>query len=43
MSKKSKNMWSQIGTHAFLLVISVTVLFPILWIISLALDPEKHR
>ena len=41
MSKKSKDIWSQIGTHAFLLLVSVAVLFPILWIFSLALDPRN--
>lgn len=41
MSKKSKNIWSQIGTHAFLLIVAVGVLFPILWIFSLALDPRN--
>ncbi len=41
MSKKSKGLWGQIGTHAFLILVSLTVLFPILWIFSLALDPRN--
>jgi len=41
MSKKSKDIWSQIGTHAFLILVAVGVLFPILWIFSLALDPRN--
>lgn len=41
MSKKSKDIWNQIGTHAFLILVAVGVLFPILWIFSLALDPRN--
>jgi len=41
MSKKSKDIWNQIGTHAFLILVAVGVLFPILWILSLALDPRN--
>lgn len=41
MHNKSKNIWRQIGKHVFLLLVVVTVLFPILWIFSLALDPRN--
>jgi arabinogalactan oligomer/maltooligosaccharide transport system permease protein len=41
MSKKQKAILKQIGLHLFLLLILVTVMFPILWIFSLALDPRN--
>jgi arabinogalactan oligomer/maltooligosaccharide transport system permease protein len=41
MHRKSQTFWRQIGTQVFLLLITVSVLFPILWIFSLALDPRN--
>jgi arabinogalactan oligomer/maltooligosaccharide transport system permease protein len=41
MHKKSKSIWQQIGMQAFLLLVTISVLFPILWIFSLALDPRN--
>jgi arabinogalactan oligomer/maltooligosaccharide transport system permease protein len=42
MSKKQKEVLQQIGLQVFLLVVVTTaVLFPILWIFSLALDPRN--
>jgi arabinogalactan oligomer/maltooligosaccharide transport system permease protein len=41
MHKKSKSIWQQIGMQAFLLLVTMSVLFPILWIFSLALDPRN--
>jgi arabinogalactan oligomer/maltooligosaccharide transport system permease protein len=41
MSKKQKALLKQIALHLFLLAVLVTVLFPILWIFSLALDPRN--
>lgn len=41
MHKKSKAIWQQIGIQAILILISIAVLFPIVWIFSLALDPRN--
>jgi arabinogalactan oligomer/maltooligosaccharide transport system permease protein len=41
MSKKQKAVLKQIGIHLFLLLVLATVLFPIMWITSLALDPRN--
>jgi arabinogalactan oligomer/maltooligosaccharide transport system permease protein len=41
MHNKSKSIWQQIGMQAFLLLVTMSVLFPILWIFSLALDPRN--
>jgi arabinogalactan oligomer/maltooligosaccharide transport system permease protein len=41
MSKKQKAVLKQIGLHLFLLGVLAAVLFPILWITSLALDPRN--
>jgi arabinogalactan oligomer/maltooligosaccharide transport system permease protein len=41
MSKKQKSILQQIGLHLFLIAILFTVMFPILWIFSLALDPRN--
>jgi arabinogalactan oligomer/maltooligosaccharide transport system permease protein len=41
MHNKSKSIWQQIGMQAFLLLVTISVLFPILWIFSLALDPRN--
>jgi arabinogalactan oligomer/maltooligosaccharide transport system permease protein len=41
MSNKTKSILSQIGVQIFLLATTVIVLFPILWILSLALDPRN--
>ncbi len=41
MSKKQKAVLKQIGIHIFLLLVLATVLFPIMWITSLALDPRN--
>ncbi len=42
MPKKRKEVFKQIGLQAFLLlVVTTTVLFPILWVFSLALDPRN--
>jgi arabinogalactan oligomer/maltooligosaccharide transport system permease protein len=41
MPKKRKHLLKQIGLHAFLILVLLTVLFPILWITSLALDPRN--
>jgi arabinogalactan oligomer/maltooligosaccharide transport system permease protein len=40
MSKRQKQVLRQIGMHVFLLLVLVTVLFPILWVFSMALDPR---
>jgi arabinogalactan oligomer/maltooligosaccharide transport system permease protein len=37
----AKKVWRQIWLQIFLLLITATVLFPILWIFSLALDPRN--
>ncbi len=41
MSKRTETILRQIGIHIFLLLITVSVLFPVLWIFSLALDPRN--
>ena len=41
MSKKQKSVLRQIGLHLFLIVVLFVVMFPILWIFSLALDPRN--
>ncbi|MFN2185649.1 MAG: ABC transporter permease subunit, partial [Anaerolineae bacterium] len=40
MSKKQKQVLKQIGMHVFLLLVLATVMFPILWVFSMALDPR---
>ena len=39
--RKRRNTLTQIGMQAIALLITFTVLFPILWIISLAIDPRN--
>lgn len=41
MTKKQTAVLKQIGLQLFLLLVLATVLFPILWITSLALDPRN--
>jgi arabinogalactan oligomer/maltooligosaccharide transport system permease protein len=41
MPKKTQDILKQVGLQIFLLAVTVTVLFPILWIFSLALDPRN--
>lgn len=41
MSKKQKQTLTQIGLHLFLLTVTALVLFPIVWIFSMALDPRN--
>ncbi|MBC8447658.1 MAG: ABC transporter permease subunit [Chloroflexi bacterium] len=42
MSKRMKEVLKQLGLQAFLLLIVTTsVMFPILWVVSLALDPRN--
>lgn len=41
MHNKSKTVWNQIGKQVFLLAVTASVLFPILWIFSMALDPRN--
>jgi arabinogalactan oligomer/maltooligosaccharide transport system permease protein len=41
MSRKQKAVLQQIGLQIFLLFVTAMVLFPILWIFSLALDPRN--
>jgi arabinogalactan oligomer/maltooligosaccharide transport system permease protein len=41
MSKRQKAVLQQIGLQLFLLFVTAMVLFPILWIFSLALDPRN--
>jgi arabinogalactan oligomer/maltooligosaccharide transport system permease protein len=41
MSKRQKAILQQIGLQLFLLLVTALVLFPILWIVSLALDPRN--
>lgn len=41
MSNRTQNLLRQIGVQIFLLLVTATVLFPILWIFSLALDPRN--
>jgi len=40
MSKKTREILKQVGTQIFLLLVAASVLFPIMWIFSLALDPR---
>jgi arabinogalactan oligomer/maltooligosaccharide transport system permease protein len=40
MSKKQKAILRQIGMHLFLIGVLVIVMFPIIWIFSMALDPR---
>jgi len=40
MSRRQKEVLKQIGMHVFLLLVLVSVLFPILWVFSMALDPR---
>ena len=41
MSKNQKKILTQIGLHIFLIGVLITVLFPIMWIFSMALDPRN--
>jgi len=42
MSKKWKDILNQLGLHFFLLgIVTFSVLFPIMWVVSLALDPRN--
>lgn len=41
MRKNSKEMWQQVWKQVFLLLVTVAVLFPIVWIFSMALDPRN--
>lgn len=41
MPKKQKEILTQIGLHVFLILILLVVMFPIVWIISLAIDPRN--
>ena len=41
MSKRQKQILTQIGIHLFLILVLIIVMFPILWIFSLALDPRN--
>ncbi len=41
MHRKANAFWRQVGLQLFLLFVTATVLFPILWIFSLALDPRN--
>ena len=41
VSQPSRPFFKQIGLQLFLLSVTITVLFPILWILSLALDPRN--
>ena len=40
MSKRQKSILKQIGMHVFLLLVLASVMFPILWVFSMALDPR---
>ena len=40
MSKRQKDTLKQIGMHLFLLLVLFSVMFPILWVFSMALDPR---
>lgn len=39
-SKRRRAIWRQVGLQAFLLTVTAFVVFPILWIVSLSLDPR---
>ena len=41
MSKRTKEILRQIGLQLFLLTVLASVLFPLLWIFSMALDPRN--
>lgn len=41
MSRKQKDILNQILIQIFLLLVTASVLFPIMWIVSLALDPRN--
>lgn len=41
MPRKTKNILKQIGLQLFLLSVTVVVMFPIMWIFSMALDPRN--
>ena len=41
MSEQQKKILTQIGIHIFLIGVLITVLFPIMWIFSMALDPRN--
>lgn len=41
MPKKQKEILTQIGLHVFLILILLVVMFPIVWIVSLAIDPRN--
>lgn len=41
MSNKTREILRQIGVQIFLLLVTLIVMFPILWIFSLALDPRN--
>ena len=41
MSKRTKAILNQVGIQIFLLMVTAFVLFPILWIVSMALDPRN--
>jgi arabinogalactan oligomer/maltooligosaccharide transport system permease protein len=41
MSNRAKVILRHIGVQAFLLLVTLTVLFPLLWILALALDPRN--
>jgi arabinogalactan oligomer/maltooligosaccharide transport system permease protein len=41
MSRQTERILKQLGLHAFLLAITATVLIPIMWVFTLALDPRN--
>jgi arabinogalactan oligomer / maltooligosaccharide transport system permease protein len=40
-SPRTKAIFTQIGLQFFLLLVTLTVLFPVLWVFSIALDPRN--
>jgi arabinogalactan oligomer / maltooligosaccharide transport system permease protein len=38
--KKPNTLWGDIGAHIFLIFLSLVVLFPVVWVIAIALDPR---
>lgn len=38
---RTRAIWTQIGLQIFLLLVTISVLFPILWVFSIALDPRN--
>jgi arabinogalactan oligomer/maltooligosaccharide transport system permease protein len=40
MTKKQKHILQQVGIHLFLILVLIGVMFPIVWIFSMALDPR---